>query len=65
MVDSINGLFRGEPGSWIAFSIVAGCVSFFILYEKVTGKPFVKSKEERRTARNRRKIVLWEYRRGD
>ena len=33
--------------------------------KQVTGKDFVKSKEERREARKRRKHVLWEYKRDD
>lgn len=65
IVDFVRALVAGDTGAWIAFAAIAGCILFFILYKKVTGKDFVKSKEERREARKRRKHVLWEYKRDD
>ena len=58
-------LWQGESSAWIALGVIVGIISFFAFYKKVTGKQFVKSKKERREARNRRKHVVWEYRRGD
>jgi hypothetical protein len=63
-VDFVSQLELEGLGTWITAAIVGGCIAFFVIYEKVTGKPFVKSKEERREARRRRKIVLWEYKRN-
>lgn len=59
----VQELVNGEPAAWIALAGIAGCIAFFIIYEKVTGQPFVKSRAERRAARRRRKQVIWEYRR--
>ena len=56
-------LYEGDTTAWIALAVLAGCIAFFALYEKVTGRPFVKSRQERREARNRRKFVLFEYKR--
>ena len=36
---------------------------FNVIYQKVTGRSFVKPRAERREARKRRKVVLWEYKR--
>jgi len=63
IADIVIGFVNGDAALWIALGAIAACVGFFILYEKVTGKSFVKSKRKRREARNRRKFVLWEYRR--
>ena len=65
MFDFIKAVFHGETASCVTVGVIGACVAFFILYEKVAGRPFVKSKEERREAMKRRKIVLWEYRRQD
>jgi hypothetical protein len=65
VVDLIRGLVEGERSSWIALVIIAGCIAFFIAYEKVTGKSIVRSRKERREARRRRKHVVWEHRRDD
>jgi hypothetical protein len=59
----VEQLRNGEPAAWIALAAIAGCIAFFIMYEKVTGEPFVKSRAERRAARRRRKHVIWEYHR--
>jgi len=61
--DFLAGLYRGETTPWIALGMIAGLIAFCVTYEKATGKPFVKSRKERRAARKRRKIVLWEYKR--
>ena len=63
VVDFVTGLFRGDAMAWIALGMIAGLIAFFVVYEKVTGRPFVKSKKQRREARKRRKHVLWEYHR--
>lgn len=64
-VDFVRELWRGETSAWIVFAAIAGTIAFFALYKKITGEDFVKSKEERREARKRRKHVLWEYKRDD
>lgn len=61
----IGDLWNGELTSWIALGAILATIAFFIIYKQVTGKDFVKSKKERRAARRRRKIVLWEYERDD
>ena len=59
----VGQLREGRPEAWIALGVLLSCVAFFALYEKITGRPFVKSREERRAARRRRKHVIWEYKR--
>jgi hypothetical protein len=63
--DLIEGLSSGSILMWIALVVVLGSIGFFAIFEKVTGKSFVKSKEERRRARERRKHVIWKYERDD
>lgn len=63
LLSILRGLWEGDFKSWLAIGFILGCIGFFVVYEKITGKSFVKTKQERREARNRRKIVLWEYRR--
>lgn len=65
ILEFIEMLTDGDTVAWIILGALAACIAFFILYEKMTGRPFVKSKKERREARHRRKHVLWEYKRGD
>lgn len=64
-VDFLRDLWRGETSAWLIFAAIAGTVAFFAIYKQVAGKDFVKSKEERRKDRKRRKHVLWEYKRDD
>jgi hypothetical protein len=59
----IEGLVEGDPGVWITLGVIAATVAFFAVYEKVTGRSYVKDTEERRRAKHRHKHVLWEYRR--
>ena len=47
----------------MALVALGGCLGFFALYKKCTGRSFVKSRTERRAARHRRKYVVWEYKR--
>lgn len=61
----VRELIDGNRGAWIVFGVIVGIIAFFALYENMTGKSFVKSKEERREARRRRKHVVWESRRDD
>ena len=58
-----GALMRGEPMTWMAVAGIAGFIAFCIAYKRITGKHFVKSRKERREARRKRKIVLWEYKR--
>ena len=61
--DLIHGIQEGDPFMLLAVAFILGCIAFFFLYEKLTGRPFVKSKKERRRARERRKHVIWKYER--
>ena len=63
MIEYFKGLIGGEWWAWFPVAIVAGFIGFNIIYKKVTGREFVKSREERREAEKKRKIVLWEYKR--
>ena len=63
IVDVIRGLAGGDVLMWMALGFVFACVAFFALYETVTGRPYVKSRRERREALRRRRKVLWEYER--
>jgi hypothetical protein len=65
IIDFVRGLWQGDTSAWVLFAAIAGTITFFALYKKITGEDFVKSKEERREARKRRKHVLWEYKRDD
>lgn len=56
-----GALSRGEPVTWIAVAGIIGFISFCFAYKKITGKDLVESRSERRAARRKRKIVLWEY----
>lgn len=58
-----GALMRGEPMTWMCVAGVVGFIAFCMAYKKITGKHFVKSRSERREARRKRKIVLWEYKR--
>lgn len=63
VIDLIRDLASGDPMGWIAIGGIGGLIAFFALYQKFTGRSFVKSRKERREARRRRKHVIWEYRR--
>lgn len=54
-----------DKAGWITYGAIAGVIAFFFLYKQITGKDFVKSPEERRKWRRKRKHVIWEYRRDD
>ena len=59
----IGQLREGSLTAWIALGVIASCILFFAVYEKCTGRSFVKGRAERRAARHRRKHVIWEYKR--
>jgi heme exporter protein D len=63
--DAIEHLWAGDPLMWLAVGLIFACIAFFAVYQLVTGRSFVKSKAERRAARQRRQKVLWDYRRDD
>ena len=63
--DLIHGLREGDPLMIGVVVLIVGMVAFFALHELVTGRPFVKSKKERRRAHERRHKVLWKYERDD
>lgn len=63
--DLIQGLRDGDPVWFAVLAIIGGCILFFALYEALGGRPFVRSKKERRRARERRQSVLWKYERDD
>jgi len=63
--DLIHGLRDGDPLIIAALVFILCCIAFFGLHEKVTGRPYVKSKKDRRRARERRKHVVWKYERND
>ena len=57
-----EALSQGDPWAWGGIALVVGFIGFCIAYKKITGRDFVKSRSERREARRKRKVVLWEYR---
>lgn len=59
----MGGLLDGDALSWITLGAILGIIAFFALYQKVTGRSFVKSKKERRAWRESRHHVLWKYER--
>lgn len=60
VLDLISDLIAGDPQALIILAVIVFIIAFFATYQKITGKSLVKSKSERRAARNRRKIVLYE-----
>ena len=63
LIEFFQDLNAGDPMALVFIGAIVAWIAFNIVYKKVTGREFVKPRAERRKARNRRKIVLWEYRR--
>lgn len=61
LFDFLQGIYRGNIFPWLFIGFIVVWIVFNVTYKKWTGKSFVKSRKERREARRRRKIVVWEF----
>lgn len=59
----LNGMIEQLHAMLWLVALLAAWILFNVAYKRITGRDFAKPRKERREARKRRKIVLWEYER--
>jgi hypothetical protein len=65
LVELVERLLAGDQVTWsivVAFVLIVLSVA---CYERLTRSKVLRGKKERRVARQKRKVVLWEYERKD